>query len=223
MLPCRRCGCPFDHDLLGRDGCPNCEGSLPPVVDTGLTDLGDGGDPRLDIRQRDERDVAAVGHLRAECAVGDRSANDGLVPVRHAGRLHDCDAVVNVHENILSARLIVSRGDIPGLDSGDLTNGRLDSNVPIGYNALATATSPEPEPARSGVMKGQDMRFSKYLAEPRITVDEATPPRTIEHDGRTITYRWRSNPSDNWEGWQRRTPEGWVAIRDDALIAKLEK
>lgn len=32
--PCRSCGHRFDHDLLGKYGCPNCEGQ-PPSLQTG--------------------------------------------------------------------------------------------------------------------------------------------------------------------------------------------
>ncbi|MDA0768304.1 MAG: hypothetical protein O3A92_15955 [Verrucomicrobia bacterium] len=28
VLPCAGCGYPFDHELLGKYGCPNCEGNL---------------------------------------------------------------------------------------------------------------------------------------------------------------------------------------------------
>jgi hypothetical protein len=28
VLPCAGCGYPFDHELLGKYGCPNCEGEL---------------------------------------------------------------------------------------------------------------------------------------------------------------------------------------------------
>jgi hypothetical protein len=33
VLPCAGCGYPFDHELLGKYGCPNCEGEkqkMPP-------------------------------------------------------------------------------------------------------------------------------------------------------------------------------------------------
>jgi Zn finger protein HypA/HybF involved in hydrogenase expression len=26
LVPCEFCGHPFDHETLGRYGCPNCEG-----------------------------------------------------------------------------------------------------------------------------------------------------------------------------------------------------
>jgi predicted Zn-ribbon and HTH transcriptional regulator len=28
VLPCAGCGYPFDHELLGKYGCPNCEGEI---------------------------------------------------------------------------------------------------------------------------------------------------------------------------------------------------
>lgn len=58
---------------------------------------------------------------------------------------------------------------------------------------------------------------------PRVTVDDAGPARTIEYQGRTITYRWRSHLEDNWLGWQRQTAEGWVAITDSKLIELLDR
>ena len=53
--------------------------------------------------------------------------------------------------------------------------------------------------------------------------DDAGPALTIEHKGRTITYRWRSHAADQWVGWQRKTPEGWSAITDPELIALLDR
>ena len=55
-----------------------------------------------------------------------------------------------------------------------------------------------------------------------LIIDDAGPARTIEYKGRTITYRWRSHAADQWVGWQRKTPEGWVPINDAELIAMIE-
>lgn len=56
-----------------------------------------------------------------------------------------------------------------------------------------------------------------------VMIDDAGTAKTIAYKGRTITYRWRSHTADQWEGWQRKTPEGWVAIHDKELIKALEK
>lgn len=128
---CHLCGHPYNADLPGRCGCPKCEDSLPPVVDAGLADLGDGGDPRLDIRQGDERDVAAVRGVAPERSVFDGSLDNGPGAVRHAGGFGFRDAVVNVHENSLQPPGIVSRRNFVGPDFAGFANGPLDTIVTL--------------------------------------------------------------------------------------------
>lgn len=52
--------------------------------------------------------------------------------------------------------------------------------------------------------------------------DYVGPSHTIVYGGRVITYRWRSHAADQWEGWQRRTLDGWEAIRDADLLKELD-